>query len=157
MELTAGEAHRGLAVAVERGGDCDGTRPRGGRLPHAALPYPGRQPTGAFGASDLDVRPAGKARVRLEQRAEQEHVPRVALHDRMRIPDVDGHDRDAGDALALVNEHATDMRLDELAAQHARLDEPLADTDADRRRAGSLGDPPGGDASAVARELRRRA
>src|SRR5206468_11341432 len=104
----AGEVDEYVAFVVRRGGDRARARSGCCRLPRAALPRASGHLARSIDVNDLDVRPVGKARMRLEQRADELDIGGIADDDRVRIADVHDRDVEAGDALA-----RDDLRLAE--------------------------------------------
>ena len=114
-------------------------------------------------AHELDVRPRREALVVLDERAEAEELGAVgvAADDRVRVADRDRRELDLGavdrERLRGADLHSAHLGLDLEPAAHARDDLARPDGDDDLVGAAPAGQPAGGDARAVPRELGRRA
>jgi hypothetical protein len=142
---------------VGRGSDGDRTRSGRRRLPHPAFPNARRDFSWTVDPNDLDVRAAGKSRVRFEQRSDALDLVRVSDDDCMWIAHQNRDDGNAGDDLSRTDRHLAEVLLDLTSPEHGGDDLPLADANRDSVRAGAFGEPGGGDASSVPRKLGLRA
>src|SRR3954447_10709239 len=129
VQLAAREGDDDRALAVRRGRNCHGARPRRARLPHPALPHARGHAPRRVDPCDLDVRPLREARVPLEQRPESRKVVRVSDDDGVRGAHVDPDEVDPLDALAPEHLHR-ELLLDASVGGSARDHLALADTDA---------------------------
>src|SRR4051794_3974141 len=115
LQVAAGEVDEHLALVVRRRGHRHGARARRTRLSDAALPDACGHLARAVDARDLHVGAAGKAPMRLEERAEPCDVNRVADHDGVRIADRDRRQLDPVDRLAHADLHLPHRGLEERA------------------------------------------
>ena len=146
-----------VAVIVGRCRDCDGTRSGRRCLPHSALPDARRNFSQSLDPNNLNVGAVGEPWMRLEQGSDALDLVRVSDDDRVRVSYRDPDECNPVDDFRWPDPNFAEVLLDLAALEHRRDDFPLADTNRNPTCAAALGEPGGGNASSVARELGLRA
>ena len=101
---------------------------------------------------DLNIRPPGKARIRLEQRSDPFDLSRISLDDRVRVSDRDRHELNPLEPLRRTDLYRPQLLLDQPALDQ-RPGHAFADPDAHLVGACALGEPAGGDSRSVSGQL----